>query len=153
MRLELCHHCACRCPSGPSADTMLTTKSHRLIMKLSVIPDVVIRTGRRNLANFASLLFNTICKWRNIAWVLESNLKYLGDPGPRFNIKATSYQYRKSHCGVLTTVLFAQWDFYTGKMTSLYWIGAQDEFRNKQDAGWTEDIRSPQKHVAGVTGC
>ena len=34
--------------------------------------------------------------------------------GPWFNIKMTSYQYRKSHCVHLTTMLSPQWDF-------LYW--------------------------------
>ena len=44
-----------------------------------------------------------------------------------FNIKMTSYQYRKSHCGDKTI----PWLFYlhnrisyTGKMTSIYWIRA-----------------------------
>ena len=44
-----------------------------------------------------------------------------------FNIKMPSYQYRKSHCGDKTVVR----SFYihngisfTGKMSSLYWIGA-----------------------------
>ena len=38
--------------------------------------------------------------------------------GPRFNIKMSSYQYRKSHCGDKTgrkIVLSSQWDF-------LYWL-------------------------------
>ena len=47
--------------------------------------------------------------------------------GPWFNIKMSSYQYRKSHCGDKTVV---RWSYlhngnsYTGKMSSLYWIGA-----------------------------
>ena len=49
-------------------------------------------------------------------------------PGPRFNIKMSSYQDRKSHCGDKT--IFRPSDLhngisYTGKMTSLYWIRAQ----------------------------
>ena len=35
----------------------------------------------------------------------------IATPGPWFNIKMSSYQYRKSHCGDLTTVLSPQWDF------------------------------------------
>ena len=35
-------------------------------------------------------------------------------PGPWFNIKMSSYQYRKTHCGDKTIVLSSQWDF-------LYW--------------------------------
>ena len=46
-------------------------------------------------------------------------------PGPRFNIKMTSYQYRKSHCGdktILRPSYLNNGISYTGKMTSLYWI-------------------------------
>ena len=47
--------------------------------------------------------------------------------GPRFNIKMTSYWYRKSHCGDKTVVRSSYLHngiSYTGKMTSLYWIRA-----------------------------
>ena len=46
--------------------------------------------------------------------------------GPWFNIKM-SYQYRKSHCGDKTVVRSSYLHngiSYTGKMSSLYWIGA-----------------------------
>ena len=49
--------------------------------------------------------------------------------GPRFNIKITSYQYRKSHCGdktILRPSYLHNGISYTGKMTSLYWIRALD---------------------------
>ena len=48
-------------------------------------------------------------------------------PGPWFNIKISSYQYRKSHCGEKTVVRSSYLHkgiSYTGKMTSLYWIRA-----------------------------
>ena len=44
-----------------------------------------------------------------------------------FNIKTSSYQYRKSHCGDKTVVRSSYLHngiSYTGKMSSLYWIGA-----------------------------
>ena len=47
--------------------------------------------------------------------------------GPRFNIKMTSYQYRKSHCGdktILRPSYLHNGISYTGKTTSLYWIRA-----------------------------
>ena len=50
-------------------------------------------------------------------------------PGLWFNIKMTSYQYRKSHCGdktILRPSYLHNGISYTGKMTSLYWIGAQN---------------------------
>ena len=48
--------------------------------------------------------------------------------GPWFNIKMLSYQYRKSHCGGKTVVRSSYIHngiSHTGKMSSLYWIGAQ----------------------------
>ena len=47
--------------------------------------------------------------------------------GPRFNIKMTSYQYRKSHCGdktILRPSYLRNGISYTVKITSLYWLGA-----------------------------
>ena len=49
-------------------------------------------------------------------------------PGPQFDIKMSSYQYRKSHCGDKTVVRSSYLHngiSYTGKITSLYWIRAQ----------------------------
>ena len=46
-------------------------------------------------------------------------------PGPWFNIKKTSYQHRKSHCGDKTVVRSSYLHngfSYTGKMTYLYWF-------------------------------
>ena len=48
--------------------------------------------------------------------------------GPWFNIKMSSYQYRKSHCGdktILRSSYLHNGISYTGKMISLYWIRAQ----------------------------
>ena len=48
--------------------------------------------------------------------------------GPRFNIKVSSYQYRKSHCGdttVLRTSYLHNCISYIAKMSSFHWIGAQ----------------------------
>ena len=48
--------------------------------------------------------------------------------GPRFNIKMSSYQYRKSHCGDKTVVRSSYLHnrvSYTGKLAYLYWIGAR----------------------------
>ena len=50
-------------------------------------------------------------------------------PGPRFNLKISSYQYRKSHCGDKTVVKSSYLHngiSYTGKMTSLYWTRLQE---------------------------
>ena len=56
----------------------------------------------------------------------ESSRKYMPF-GPRFNIKMSSYQYRKSHCGDKTVVRSSYLHngiSYAGKTTSLYWIRA-----------------------------
>ena len=48
-------------------------------------------------------------------------------PGPWFNIKMPSYQYRKSHYGdkrIVRSSYLHNGISYTGKMTSLYWIKA-----------------------------
>ena len=53
-------------------------------------------------------------------------------PGPWFNIKMSSYQYRKSYCGDKTVVRSSYLHngiSYTGKI-SLYWIRAQPSMRN-----------------------
>ena len=50
---------------------------------------------------------------------------------PCFNIKMSPYQYRKSHFGDKTVVrssYFHNGISYTGKLSSLYWIGAQVEY-------------------------
>ena len=52
---------------------------------------------------------------------------FLWRSGPRFNIKTTSYQYRKSHCGdktILRPSYLHSGISCTGKMVSLYWIRA-----------------------------
>ena len=49
-------------------------------------------------------------------------------PGPWFNIKMSSYQYRKSHCGdktIFRASYLHNGISYTGKMASLYWIRVQ----------------------------
>ena len=49
-------------------------------------------------------------------------------PGPWFNIKMSSYQYRKSHCGDKTVVRSSYLHngiSYTGKITCFYWISPQ----------------------------
>ena len=70
-------------------------------------------------------LFKHFCSWPQ-RWTLL--MEWPTRPGPRFNIKMTSYWYRKSHCGdktILRPSYLHNGISYTGKTTSLYWIGAQ----------------------------
>ena len=63
--------------------------------------------------------------------MLEKGIPDVLWPGPWFNIKMSSYQYRKSHCGDKTVVRSSYLHngiSYTGKMSSLYWIGALDTY-------------------------
>ena len=59
-------------------------------------------------------------------------------PGPWFNIKMSSYQYRKSHCGDKTIIRSSYLHngiFYTGKMSSSYWISLQGDYRLRHAIG------------------
>ena len=81
----------------------------------------------------ANLMAST---WQNLLQIWGWTLGYsqwsdiLGttsSTGPRFNIKMSSYQYRKSHCGDETVIRSSYLHneiFYTGKISSQYWIRA-----------------------------
>ena len=81
--------------------------------------------------------------WIKITWLSK-------DPGPCFNLKMSSYQYRESHCGDKTVVRSSYLHngiSYSGKRSSLYWIGAQGiinsnvyEIHNCQDWHRTTNI-------------
>ena len=64
----------------------------------------------------------------HVFWTtLVQKLEYTGITKGLFNIKMTSYQYRKSHCGDKTILRLSYLHNgipYTGKMTSLFWIRA-----------------------------
>ena len=68
-------------------------------------------------------------------------------PGPRFNIKMTSYWYRKSHCGdktILRPSYLHNGISYTGKTTSLYWIGALEWDTNSSSGCSKIDVKHVQ---------
>ena len=61
-------------------------------------------------------------------WMLQTVNS--SSPGPWFNIKMSSYQYRKFHCGDKTVVRSSYLHngiFYIGKMASLYWFSPLDK--------------------------
>ena len=69
-------------------------------------------------------LFVVFCHCHSVIWKVSRWLS----SGPWFNIRMSSYQYKKSHCGdktILRPSYLHNGISYTGKMTSLYWIGAQ----------------------------
>ena len=74
----------------------------------------------------STFLWQRMLAWDSIAPVSVLSAPYLQpkSSGPWFNIKMSSYQYRKSHCGDKTVVRSSYLHngiSYTGKMTSLYW--------------------------------
>ena len=80
------------------------------------------------------ILFGSQIGWMRKAWVDHGMPDHVPlwvnrwDPGPWFNIKMSSYQYRKSHCGdktILRPSYLHNGISYTDKTASLYWIGAQ----------------------------
>ena len=105
-----------------------------------------ILTGQNNVEYWNDLLQLMLMwvSWRNLSSLdqsaTSSSLKYMTDKqaptggvrfiagtGPWFNIKMSSYQYRKSYCGdktILRPSYLHNGISYTGKTTSLYWIGA-----------------------------
>ena len=67
------------------------------------------------------------------------------ETGGQFNIKMTSYQYGKSHCGdktILRPSYLHNGISYTGKMTSLYWIRALEASTIQCGAVVTQSIFS-----------
>ena len=78
-------------------------------------------------------------------------------PGPRFNIKMSSYQYRKSHCGDKTVIRSSYLHngiSYTGKMSSLYWIRALDLLSDTDDWIWESQPTGPyiQDNISSQLG-
>ena len=68
----------------------------------------------------------------------------MGDRGTWFNIKMSSYQYRKSHCGdktVIRSSYIHNGISYTGKMLSLYWIRTQVLISMDKDFNFLHHIR------------
>ena len=86
---------------------------HLRVNMMTLVPEAVSRAGISNC-----IPQNTMgCNYFSLPKI----------PGPWFNIKMSSYQYRKSHCGDKTVVISSYLHngiSYTGKMTSLYWIRA-----------------------------
>ena len=89
--------------------------------------------SRIPIFTFYFVYHSSILKWYKyiITFLMkDTNLMHMSSVvwllGPRFNIKMSSYQYRKSHCGDKTVVRSSYLHngiSYTGKMSYLYWIG------------------------------
>ena len=93
--------------SNPSDLPCFSIFTHRSLFSLAVILSVLTLQ-----LETLSLAINSLASRRS---------------GPWFNIKMSSYQYRKSHYGdkmVVRSSYIHNGISYTGKMSSLYWIRA-----------------------------
>ena len=77
-------------------------------------------------------------------------------PGGWINIKMPSYQYRKSHCGDKTILRPSHLHneiSYTGKTTSLYWLGAQKSLQRSYLGSFTLQITGKSSVCAIICPC
>ena len=91
--------------------------------KLHILKKII--THRENTIAFIIGLY-LIFRW-HVTQHVETEIVTQADfrPGPRFNIKMTPYQYRKSIVEIRWSYLHNEIS-YTDKKISLYWIGAQN---------------------------
>ena len=107
------------------------------VLKLRDLLSVEGGTVRSNLGGWW-LLGGPRCQYlgclliahHGLVWgrLLVGNLGGSSAPGPWFNIKMSSYQYRKSHCGdkrMLRPSYLHNEISYTGKTACLHWIRPQ----------------------------
>ena len=83
----------------------------------------IMPTSPKNMSKIQRLKNHFICKIPTILGPCDDAKR----TGPWFNIKMTSYQYRKFHCGdktILRQSYLHNGISYTDKMTSSYWIRA-----------------------------
>ena len=108
----------------PRADTLETLLWLELTWRLALLtkPETIRITSKRTVLGDV--------EWKrptNVSFNIRICIRNIR-PGPWLNINISSYQYRKSHCGDKTVVRSSYLHngiSYTGKMISLYWIGAQ----------------------------
>ena len=126
----------CVCMFVVVAVMMMTTTMMMLMLTMTTIPMKLMMISHHTWYDermwiklhsvWCVFLIKRVCDrlprflW-NVHWLILQ-------PGPWFNIKMPSYQYRKSHCGDKTVVRSSYLHngiSYTGKMTSLYWFSPQ----------------------------
>ena len=101
--------------------------------------DILIKEG-------VSIRAKYICIHKKFLWTILAWNELLLVIIPAITPIATYYQYRKSHCGDKTIwrpSYLHNGISYTGKMTSLYWIGAQDTIL--QPPTWSSTLHHPHE--------
>ena len=114
-------------------DTYQYRKSHcgdKTILRPSCLHNGICYTGKTTSLYWIRAQVISIddgypwSTYSRTCWLVVDGLA-VWEAGPWFNIKMSSYQYRKSHCGDKTVVRSSYLHngiSYTGKMTSLHWL-------------------------------
>ena len=110
--------------SHPSTSSATTSAIVHFLIVIIIITITIVIT-----IIILLLIPGTFTDGENICTSSSSNQTkhWPSSPGPWFNIKTSSYQYRKFHSGdktILRPSYLHNGISYTGKTTSLYWIGA-----------------------------
>ena len=132
------HHPDCNYISIPSPERLCGLWSYCLLIISSFITWYWCNYSRDNVDHPPQGTGGlTICaEWHLMVSLMAGNRTWLWmtfdalRPGQWFNIKM-SYQYMKSHCGdktILRPSYLHNGISYTGKMASLYWIRALNEY-------------------------
>ena len=112
-----------------------TTNSAKYFSKIKTHKDSILQNvilwsiygNRCHYRNIQSLRTGLCIELLENSHILTSLIIRMPTTWGRFNIKIPPYPYRKSHCGdktILRPSYLHNGISYTGKMTSLYWIGA-----------------------------
>ena len=114
---------------------MINTKWNVIYLKISLAINYIKCVYKNiQIVNYISWNFRHYV-WPRFWWF---------PPGPWFNIKMSSYQYRKSHCGDKTVVRSSYLHngiSYTDKIVSFYWISPQNPkplFVNSNNTPFTD---------------
>ena len=117
---------------GAAGNAPTTSESSTILLPCLLRCDLYYKfySGHQNIYKWMQIV-HSYCFSNHVSGLIHVILiiSFVFDmsPGPRFNIKMPSYQYRKSHCGdktILRPSYLHNGISYTGKMTSLYWVGA-----------------------------
>ena len=109
-------------------DLLESTCSKRIFFKSSL--DIIVNSTELNSTDSSEVSHVILNMGHPFEFEVSNSapiVHFSKHSGPRFNIKMSSYQYRKSHCGDETVVRSSYLHSgvsYTGKMSYLYWIGA-----------------------------
>ena len=116
-------------PAPPSQKVLNPDGNPEHGSKFPAVPSIPFNlswTYPQNHSHCSLCHLQPILKKKSFICFPQYCLRHTGsNPGAWFNIKMSSYQYRKPHCGdktILRPSYFHNGISYTGEVTSLYWI-------------------------------